>query len=303
MERSIKHNRIALPDFLVIGAMKSGTSSLHDILRQHSKIFLPPEKEIHFFDTDNYNKGVEYYSSFFKKANHTQLIGEITPRYIFNPNSAKRIVKTLGTNIKIIVILRNPADRAYSHYKMNVLKNTEKRSFEDAVQQELEILNKENAYYNFDRYISRGLYGQQLRRYLSFFSKDQIHVVLFEEDFLKNKQNTVNQILEFLNLSQEKLLLNIRSNASERKVSTMMDRLLNTPNFLNHLAKSIIPSEKYRIFLKSKLTKLNSVNNSFSGEELQSLKPMLIREVFYEDIIKLEKIIDRDLSGWYSDFV
>jgi len=123
---------MGLPDFIIIGAMKSGTTTLHNILRQHSQIFLPPEKEIHYFDIDkNYTKGLDYYASFFNDAKRYQLIGEITPRYIWNSQIAQRIAKDLGTKTKLIAILRNPADRAFSHYKMNILNKSEKRSFDD----------------------------------------------------------------------------------------------------------------------------------------------------------------------------
>jgi hypothetical protein len=103
--------------FYCIGTQKAGTTTLHDILKTHSQIYLPENKEAHFFDrNDRFNKGINWYLNyFFSSVKNEKAIGSFTPEYIFFPKVAKRIYESLGTNIKFIVILRNPVERAISN--------------------------------------------------------------------------------------------------------------------------------------------------------------------------------------------
>ncbi len=291
-----------LPKFLIIGAQKSGTTSLHNILKQHSKVYLPPEKEIHFFcDDKKYVKGLSYYSSFFIDAGDEQLIGEITPRYIWKPYVAERIFKDLGNKIKLIAILRNPADRVYSHYKMDIKNGVAKKSISNIVNNQLKQIQNTNKFHTGLGHVSRGFYAKQIKRYLEFFPLEQMHFILFEDDFLKNREKTINDIFDFLNIEKEDIMVSIKSNISGKPKSKLFDTILNTPNFINRIAKKLIPSEKYKFLLKSKLLGINTDKSSFPDEEFESLKPMLIKDVYYDDIKELEKIINRDLSSWYKD--
>ena len=132
-----------LPDFIVIGCQKCATTSLYDYLIQHPNISSATEKEIHFFDS-NYNVGITWYRSFFPTVFSKQfsklrkekfVTGEASPMYIFNPIVSKRILSILP-NVKLIAILRNPIDRAYSHYNMQVKNGYETLSFEEAIKNE-----------------------------------------------------------------------------------------------------------------------------------------------------------------------
>ena len=116
------------PNFFCIGAQKCGTTSLFNLLVEHEDIFLPSVKEDHFFDVDErFNKGLDWYlDQYFKDANNEKIVGSITPDYLFFNKCPKRIFNLLGKDIKLIIILRNPVDRAYSHYLMSkrrVMKN------------------------------------------------------------------------------------------------------------------------------------------------------------------------------------
>jgi len=293
-----------LPNFLVVGTMKAGTTTLHDILRQHSQIFLPSEKEIHFFDRDEtFHKGINYYSSFFAEAKPNQIVGEITPIYIFNPKVPERIVQTLGKNIKLIFIFRNPANRFYSHYKMRVLRGEEKRSLNQILNHELTMFNNGIIYHDYFNFILRGFYARQVERYLSLFPRKQLFFVLFEEDFIKNRKQTIENILTFLGVSNENLILNIKSFQSKPIFSKRFYTLLNSSNILLNSTKVLIPSKKIRILLKAKLSSLNAGKGHFPDEEFKQIKSQLIRDVYIDDIKKLEKLINRDLSNWYNEFV
>ena len=125
-------------NFMCIGAVKSATTSLFQILKQHPLISVSSFKEPHFFDnSDNYKKGKEWYlKNYFSNIDSSQVIGEFTPTYLSSNLSPKRISETFGTNIKLIVILRNPIDRAYSHYLHTKRDEHEDLGFIDAVKNE-----------------------------------------------------------------------------------------------------------------------------------------------------------------------
>lgn len=116
------------PNFLCVGAQKSGTTSLYNILKQHSEVFMPDKKELHFFDwNENFDKSTEWYFQMFQNSLKFNARGEITPNYIYKDNVAQRIFDTLGKDVKLIFMLRNPADRAFSHYKMRIGRGFEKK--------------------------------------------------------------------------------------------------------------------------------------------------------------------------------
>jgi hypothetical protein len=196
------------PDFLIIGAQKSATSSLHDLLLSHPDISAPIGKEMHFFDKDYFHEGdLKLYWSKFQKLK-TSLTFETTPSYLYCQFSAPRIFKTLG-DIPLIVILRNPVERALSAYKFY-------RSFQDNkdfAHRILSDLPNFNDLVNFgiENYrwlnwnndkrgiITRGLYSRQLLVYQHYFSK--VYILEFED--LKNKPlESINGILEFLKIEK-----------------------------------------------------------------------------------------------------
>lgn len=212
-----------LPDFLIIGAARCGTTSLYEYLISHPNISSASGKEVYFFDK-KYSKGLNWYKSFFPfKSNtlfHTNLsknkilTGEATPRYLYHHHSPKRIFKTLP-NVKLIVLLRNPIDRAYSHYQMEVDHNHETLSFEDAiekeksiVQHEIELMDHDENYYSVEfyrkSYLTRGIYVTQLKNWFKFFPRNQF-LILKSEDFYFNTSDVYNKVLKFLELPEYNL--------------------------------------------------------------------------------------------------
>ena len=134
---------MSLPNFMCIGASKSGTTSLYDILKQHSDIFLPSFKEPHFFDIPLvYQNGIEWYKkTYFQSVKNEKCIGDFTPTYLFDEHAPERILNDLGVNMKFIIILRNPVDRAYSHYLHSKRDLHEHLSFEDALKKKVDEKN------------------------------------------------------------------------------------------------------------------------------------------------------------------
>lgn len=198
------------PDYLIIGAQKAGTSSLKNYLWNHPNIIKAFKKEVKYFDC-NYSRGERWYRLHFPLINELQgekqITGEASPYYIFHPLAAKRIRKDLP-EVKLIALLRNPIDRAYSHYQYNLRTNRETLSFEEAIEREEKLLegveekiiadNKYPLYkHMFFSYFSRGIYVNQLERWFSHFPKDQI-LILKNEDFLENINQTMEMVTTFL---------------------------------------------------------------------------------------------------------
>jgi hypothetical protein len=208
-----------LPDFILIGAQRSGTTSLFNYLCQHPEIHPAFPKEVHYF-SNHYQKGVNWYRSHFplminKKINvsfHKRkfISGEATPYYLSHPLAAER-VNELIPNVQLIVLLRNPVDRAYSHYHHQVKMGTELLTFTEAINAENERIHGEAdkikqdvkyRSYNLQNYsyLFRGIYLQHLKIWLDFFDREQL-LVLESESLLNNQSQVLKQIYDFLGIS------------------------------------------------------------------------------------------------------
>ena len=232
LRRSLEAYRVStsslrlLPEFMIIGTQKGGTSSLYNYLIQHPCIASAFAKEVHFFDNHtrahNFGKGIAWYRSHFaydldksnNKRHKQQLItGEASPDYIFDPHAPQRIAATLPS-VKLIALLRNPIDRAYSHYLHNTRASydvgRETLSFEEAItkeeerlQGEREKLLQDESYFSYNymhySYLSRGIYVKQLKTWFDLFPREQI-LVLKSEDFYANPDTIFKQVLGFLKL-------------------------------------------------------------------------------------------------------
>jgi hypothetical protein len=206
-----------LPDFIVVGTQKGGTTELYDQLAQHPQIAPSFAKEVHFFDA-NYSKGIDWYTAFFPRlagsgagATEGCITGEASPCYLFHPDVARRVKATLPA-VKIILLLRNPADRAYSHYHHEVRLGYETLPFEEALARETmrlmgekaRMLTDENYYserYMHYSYQSRGLYLEQVQSWFETFPQEQI-LLLKSEDFFGNTQTIMRQVHSFLGVKE-----------------------------------------------------------------------------------------------------
>ena len=220
-----------LPSFLVIGAQRAGTTSLFDYLLRHPDVCGPlagggevmwSRKELHFFD-ERFWRGIDWYRSFFptrpRRAIHRAfggdlVSGEATPYYMFHPGVPERVGATVP-DMRLIALLREPVDRAYSHYQMMVRSKREELSFEEALAAEDERLAGEEAKLLADlhykspnhrhrAYFRRGLYAEQLERWLEHFPREQL-LVLSAEDFFERSEEVYENVLGFLGLRRRKL--------------------------------------------------------------------------------------------------
>jgi hypothetical protein len=208
-----------LPDFIIIGGQKCGTTSLYNYLRRHPSVAPVFWKEVHFFDL-NWPRGVGWYRAHFPSRLYKRcvegarrrplLAGEASPYYLFHPQVPRRVFETLP-GVKLIALLRDPAERAYSHYHHEVRAGRESLSFEEALAAEPERLRGEcerlladEGYRSYNHqcfsYLARGLYADQLARWLELFPRRQL-LVIKSEEFRAEPGRVLRQVEEFLGLS------------------------------------------------------------------------------------------------------
>ena len=290
-----------LPEFLCVGASKSGTTSLHNILVQHPEIYLPKQKEIHFFDNDdNFKKGIDWYKQHFYDAKQDNVIGEITPDYMFYDFAPQRMKTALGENVKLIFMLRDPVERAYSEYLFNVRRGYFNKPFEEVIEDEKSFdPNKfENRYYI---HIYRSLYSQHIKNIQQTFKNaENITYIIFEEDFLKNKQKTFSDLYEFLKVPYYELDLNQVFKPAYVPKYQFLQKMVYQPNTLRKVVRNFLPSYKFRRKLKDQwLPRINNSNEKVEKVNAE-LRKELIEKYFKDDIKKTEDLIKRDLSIWLA---
>lgn len=285
------------PDFFICGAAKSGTTSLWQYLQQHPSIYLPPEienKEPGYFSSLRPLNDIHSYLSLFENADKSQVTGEASGAYLTSPDSAKWI-STAVPDAKIIIMLRNPADRAYSLYKWMTAAGYEFiTTFEEAL--EIESKNRINNerfksnnpeyYYNY-LYFHSGLYSNQVKRYLDYFPRNQLHFIIFEE-FLENTPEEVNKVYRFLGV-EDRLEPGIKVyNKGVGVRSVKLQFVLK-----QYVAKlPILNKIKFSQFLM----KLNTTNDR--GLPNEELKGKLL-EKYTADIYRTEQLVNLDLSGYW----
>jgi hypothetical protein len=180
---------MVLPNFIVIGAQRSGTTFLDKVLRAHDEVYLPPyRKEIHYFDW-HFARGADWYRGFFPssgEASKYRAIGEVTPDYVFEPAVPARIAEMLPDS-RLVMMLRNPVRRVFSGYLHHVRSFNDRRGFERFIAEQHDA-------------VERGFYAQQIKRYLNLFSAHNIHIMISEEVFGR-PQSELDRLAEFLNLT------------------------------------------------------------------------------------------------------
>ena len=222
------------PSFLIIGAQKAGTTSLYSYLVQHPGILSSTLKEVHYFDTADYEQGNGWYLSHFPGAKPLSrlmnrgvtncITGEASPYYLAHPATPAR-VQSFSPETKLIVMLRDPISRAFSHYNHQIRRGRENLSFEDALKAEPARLSGERekmeadpAYYSYNywaySYVERGLYARQLEHWLNIFPLNQF-MFIDSTDFFSDPNSVYSQALEFLGMPKLELASAPKKNAGD----------------------------------------------------------------------------------------
>ncbi len=301
---------MTLPNFLVIGAPKTGTSSLYHYLNQHPQIYMSSNKEPHFFAFEGkrpdfcgpgdegawINRGsvpeLPAYEALFDGVSDEKAIGEASTMYLYLPQAAPRIRQYIP-DAKLIAILRHPVDRAYSHF-LHLRREAREplRDFSKALREEQQRIDKH--WSPVWHYQNVGFYGEQLQRYFDQFEREQIRVYLYEE-WQKNPQAIVSEIFQFLGVdpifSPD---MSVKHNVSSfvHKNKAWHDFLTGS-NPLKTVLKAIIPAN-IRKPISAKAYRKNMEPPSQLHKEIRQEAI----EIFRSDLLKLQDIIEKDISHW-----
>lgn len=285
-----------LPEFIIVGAGKSGTTSLYKYLQQHPQIFLPPKKELYFFafEGEEHPDGVtnfEDYQAMFLDAPEDQVVGEVSSVYLFRPKAPERI-KFYLPNAKIIAILRNPTDRAFSSYLMHV-GNRHPSIFDS---QTGKLIQFEDIVKNRGYFIQTGFYYEQLKRYYDRFNSSQIKIYLYE-DLVADNQKLAQDLFRFVGVDETFTLdTSQRHKVSGIPKNKMLHDLVMTKNPIRSIAASILKpllSDRTRDRIRSQINQKNAERPTLSPQLRQAAI-----EIYRDDILHLQDSLDRDLSTW-----
>jgi hypothetical protein len=309
---------VKAPNFLIIGAAKCGTTALWHYLRHHPEVYMAPTKHTRFFAFEveepdfrgppppmrgpaAKNTSVPYaitdidaYHELFSGVAGETAIGEASHSYLYQPSAAERI-RDYSPSMKLIAVLRNPTERAFSHHRQMVRDGREPiADFARALAEE-EARIRDRWWPDF-HYVQIGLYYAQLKRYFDLFERDQIRVYLYED--LNTRPNSVFQdIYRFLNVDDAFVPeATARYNASGMPKSKVLHSSLQKLRRVRPVAQRLLPSEHYNRLLRlgSTLHNKNLVKAKLSPE----LRRRVIEEYFHQDILELQDLIGRDLSFW-----
>lgn len=291
-------------DFVGIGAPRCASTWISRCLKEHPQVCMSEPKETRFFQKPRYLKGIDYLQSFFKHCSTTkQIKGEFTPAYIFREEVISRI-KLHNSEVKLIACLRNPIERAYSHYWLEHWGGGRMffYSFREAIDKEIDGL------------IEAGLYHKYLRKYLEEFPRENVLILIYE-DIFKDPLRFIQEIYRFLEVNEEFTPSSLKRKINPvRKQEIKSDKLTALVSFFRNalLRKNADPISKFLHytlswtglgpFLWKKIRELNSIDK---GDHSVRKRPKMKEEVrdylwgiYKEDIEKLEELIQRDLSNW-----
>jgi hypothetical protein len=290
-----------MPNFLVIGAMRSGTTALYSFLGQHPDVYMSPVKEPNFFafgpgedpgpvEGSLSLRDRDEYLRLFSGVQAERRIGEASHSYMYYPGAIDRIGAELA-DAKLICILRDPASRAFSHYIYHLRNGQEDApDFETALNMEKDRMARG---VQRGHYVARGFYAKQIRKVLEVFPRDALRVYLFE-DLSERPAWLMRDVFGFLDVDESfEADTSIRRNPSGLPRSGMLHRILVGRSRLKRRLQPILPKSLYR--LATRIRDRNLVRPDLDPE----IRERLVK-TFRDDIRDLEELIDRDLSAWLA---
>lgn len=302
---------MTLPNFLIIGTAKAGTTSLHHYLDQHPDIFMCRKKDTFFFNFDGRDPDYggpsdndwyrgravvhrDDYEALFDGVTTEMAIGEACPQYLYDPDAASRIHR-YTPDAKLIAVLRDPVERAYSSYLQQVRDGLETETdFAAALSREDDRIRAN--WRPMWHYRARGFYFEQLERYLSLFGAKQVRLYLYE-DLQREPAGLLREIYGFLGVDDRfEADISVRHNRAGIPRSRGLYNLIMTPNKLKTVVRPLLPVSVRRM-LKGAV--IDSGVNLQRPDIPAELRRSLMSE-FRDDILALQGLIDRDLSHWMA---
>lgn len=294
------------PNFLIIGAAKAGTTSLYDYLNQHPQIYMSSPKEPRFFALEGEKLDFrgparainqtsvttwKEYCQLFQDVTTETAIGEASTIYLSDSQAPKRIQHYIP-DVKLIAILRDPAERAFSSYMHLVRDGYETLSFAEALEAESDRI-KEN-WQPLWYYRKRGFYYQQLQKYFELFPPEQIKIYLYE-DLVNDSIAVIQDLARALEVDDTFKPNLTKQNVSGVPKNRLLQKVLTRKNPLKSILKPLLPKSLRKSVLQD-LTKRNlGAKPTLSPQMRQNLIA-----IYREDILQLEKLIQRDLSQWLT---
>ncbi len=304
------------PNFLILGAIKAGTTSLYYYLGQHPDVFMSEPKETRFFVRDEYERGLEFYwDKYFKEWTGQKAIGEATPSYLLAPFVPARIKQHLP-EAKLIATLRNPIDRAFSQWWMHMCNGKEKRSFEEAINENLQRVKAgitfegeegqkrwqehvrllDQGEVKYMPYIEGGYYAQQIRRYLDLFPSSQLKIAFFE-DICRNPHSVVREVFSFIGVDPNGAVVDTSAKYVALDTTENVAKSFGALRWLAvRMGIRELISEDTREKLRGKLSSLLALFGK-KPAMCKELRGILV-EHYYAHNRELEKLTGRDLSSW-----
>lgn len=285
-----------------IGCPKSGTTTLFKILCQHSQIHTPKFKEPFFFNNSNYQNGIDWYANtYYDDIKNEKWVLDFTPSYLYSDEALFRINEySKGKDLKFIVMLRNPVERAYSHYLHTLRDGLEDLDFNDAIQAESErLLNYENNLLSQLKYsyIYQSLYHKHLSKYFESFGRNNFFVINYDSQFLDKSEFKlmISDLQNFLEIKIENLNIEIKENSASESRFKILQTLVNSNGLHKRLARLLFKSKINRQILINKFRKLNEKKMVKKDLEAE-FKKNLYDKYFHTDVLKLESLLEKKLN-------
>jgi len=302
---------VKLPNFLIVGAAKAGTTSLYFYLKEHPEIYMSPVKEPKFITSNflkfpfkgvgddlvekNIIKNFESYQKLFLEVKNEKAIGEASADNLYYYKKSINYIKKILGEVKIIAILRNPIDRAFSAYSHLIRDSREFLTFEDALNQE-ENRKKENWEFIW-YYKDVGFYYNQVKAYLENFSKVKVYLY---DDLKKDPLSLVQDIYRFLEVDDSFIPKSVgeKFNVSGIPKNKFLHEFLTTPNVIKStmkpLVKLILPKRTRQRFINKILQR------NLKKPQIDPSTKQYLLNLYKEDIVELQNLIGRDLSSWLT---
>lgn len=306
------------PNFFIVGAAKSGTTSLYHYLKGHHQVYMSPVKEPNYFSTDikvsefsnAYKKNTtflkedyfkqanpqekqltfvareDHYLSLFKNVKNEKAIGECSTSYLYSSVAAKNIYQ-FNPEAKIIIILRNPLYRTFSHYLMAVRYGFTALDFKEAIIKDMN--KKEKGWGKSELFIELSLYYEQLVKYFQVYPKEQIQVLFFD-DLKENSLHLLNKCCRFLSIDILKTIKKEKHNVAALPRNKSINRFLTETGIKKTVR--ILGGEDFKNKMKGYFYKSNT------PIDIKNEDKLFLKEIFYDDIIKTSQLLGKDLSKW-----
>ena len=310
------------PNLFVVGAAKAGTTSLYRALAEQRQVFMSPIKELHYYSTDidrhkfsrEYKETIVFddhealrrsksgrvfsthmrdraaYLALFEGADPSRhkYLGEVSPSYLYSRVAAESISRA-SPGAKIVMILRKPIDRAFSHYLMDVSIGYVKLGFAACLERELS--SSESCWGRDTQYIALGAYAEQVKRYLDAFPREDVMIILYD-DFAADYREVLRNLFSFLDIGNPAMPENRRHNQAQLPRYPRLNYALRRL-YVKKAAKELVPQEIKRIFKRLYYQKMAMPSPS-------ERERAIVNGALRDDIPRLGELIGRDLRLWLT---